>query len=303
MRFTTPSPSSRFNRSAITGCDRWSSRAQCSSAAVTAKPPSESRATVVTRADSAADGRAPGDRDLARRERLIAQHRGERAGPPASNRRASRRTGQPWSPPPTRGKRHPVGQGQALELTIENSTPPKGKSTQSLQNLIALAVKAADEHQRGNLRSALLAMTPCPQPTFAVKPGNNGDVRMMIGDNLKNEKIWAGHADNLPIEVSMPPGDAILIAAQTNGKIDGAAIQKAATELEQSASIWALRDLGACLTASPDILDRLAPPGRPNETMNHIRFYRYTELDTIVKYNEVLTRKGLRNAQPAETHA
>ena len=29
MRFTTPEPSNRFNRSAITARDRWSSRAQC----------------------------------------------------------------------------------------------------------------------------------------------------------------------------------------------------------------------------------------------------------------------------------
>ena len=37
-----------FNRSVITGRDRWSSRAQCWSAATTAKPPSGSSAPVVT---------------------------------------------------------------------------------------------------------------------------------------------------------------------------------------------------------------------------------------------------------------
>ena len=37
MHFTTPAPNSRFNRSAITGREQWSSQAQCSSAAITAQ--------------------------------------------------------------------------------------------------------------------------------------------------------------------------------------------------------------------------------------------------------------------------
>ncbi|MCY4510570.1 MAG: hypothetical protein OXG35_26965 [Acidobacteria bacterium] len=49
MRVTTPSPSSCFNRAATRGRDRWSSRAQCRSAALTRSVPPGSSATVVTR--------------------------------------------------------------------------------------------------------------------------------------------------------------------------------------------------------------------------------------------------------------